>query len=135
MFLLNAFSIAMIADGATVEFIPLTEGEAKDKLVQVETLDRGEGRQPAAWLGATSAVGHADTAAVLGGILGVDIAVNRASVALAAGAEAVVAQYVGPRLPEGATELPEGATISWFLVRVHGLDALLLDIVGEEGCE
>jgi hypothetical protein len=28
----------------------------------------------------------------------------------------LVAQYRGPRLPEGATELPEGATIEWYVV-------------------
>lgn len=28
----------------------------------------------------------------------------------------LVAQYVGPRLPEGATVLPEGASIVWLLV-------------------
>jgi hypothetical protein len=70
------------------------------------------------------------------------------SVALASGDEAVVAQYVGPRLPEGATALPEGANFSWFLVRVHGvrmiaslkdeivrLQSRLLDIVGDEGVD
>jgi hypothetical protein len=148
MFLLNAFSVSMVADGATVEFIPLSEGEAKDKLVQIETLDRGEGRRPAAWLSATSAVGHADTAAVLATILGVPVPTHRVSVALASGDEAVVTQYVGPRLPEGATALPEGANFSWFLVRVHGvrmiaslkdeivrLQSRLLDIIGDEGVD
>jgi hypothetical protein len=139
----------MVADGATVEFIPLSEGEAKDLLVQVETLDRrGESRRPAVWLSATSAVGHADTAAVLSHTLGVPVPVSRVSVTLEAGKEAVVAQFVGPRLPEGATALPEGATIKWFLVRVHGvrmiasmkdeivrLQSRLLDIVGDEGVD
>ena len=30
----------------------------------------------------------------------------------------IVAQYIGPRLPEGATELPEGGKIQWYSVRV-----------------
>lgn len=29
---------------------------------------------------------------------------------------ALIGQYIGPRLPEGATELPAGATIEWWLV-------------------
>lgn len=32
------------------------------------------------------------------------------------GPKLLVAQYSGPRLPEGATALPEGATIEWWLV-------------------
>lgn len=149
MYLLNAFAVSMVPEGATVEFLPLSEGEAKDLLVQVETLDRrGESHVPATWLSATSAVGHADTAAVLAGILGVPVPTHRVSVALTSGDEAVVAQYVGPRLPEGAKALPEGATIKWFLVRVHGvqritslkdeivrLQSRLLDVVGDEGVD
>lgn len=63
-----------------------------------------------------SVVGHANTAAILGQALGVDLATNRVSVKLAAGDTLLVGQYIGPRLPEGATELPEGATIEWWLV-------------------
>lgn len=63
-----------------------------------------------------SAVGHADTAAILGGILGRKIAVNRVSVKLNAYSRAVIGQYVGPRLPEGTTTLPEGAAIEWWIV-------------------
>ena len=32
----------------------------------------------------------------------------------------LVAQYIGPRLPEGATVLPEGASIVWLLVAARG---------------
>ena len=65
-----------------------------------------------------SAIGHADTARILSGILGVDISTNRISVTLNVGDTAIVAQYIGPRLPEGATQLPEGAMIKFYLVKM-----------------
>ena len=63
-----------------------------------------------------SAVGHADTAAVFAAVLGRPVAVNRATIKLAPGQCLLVGQYIGPRLPEGATTLPEGATIEWWVV-------------------
>ena len=63
-------------------------------------------------------VGHADTAAVFSSVLGVEIPCNRATVALKEGDVALVGQYSGPRLPEGATALPEGAAIKWVVVGV-----------------
>ena len=61
-----------------------------------------------------SVVGHADTANVLGTILGREVAMNRETVILQPHQTLLVGQYSGPRLPEGATELPEGATITWW---------------------
>lgn len=67
--------------------------------------------------GFISAIGHADTARVLSGILDKEVPVNRHDVTLAwDGSPLVVAQYSGPRLPEGATTLPEGARIDWFRI-------------------
>ena len=102
MYLLNAFSLNMI------------DGNA-DIIVREISLTT------AASLAAdcTSAVGHADTAAVFANVLGVPVACNRATVALKEGDVALVGQYSGPRLPEGATTLPEGAAIKWVIVAVH----------------
>ena len=50
---------------------------------------------------------------------GVEIPCNRATVALKEGDVALVGQYSGPRLPEGATSLPEGAAIKWLVVGVN----------------
>ncbi len=98
--LLNAFSLSMLTIPATVR-------------VRAATLD--EARAAAA----ESAVGHADTAAVFAAVLGVQVECRRATVALRHGASAVVGQYMGPRLPEGATRLPDGATIQWLRVDVE----------------
>ena len=66
---------------------------------------------------AVSVVGHADTANVFAGILDCPVAANRVSVTLAPGDRLLVGQYSGPRLPEGTTSLPDGAEITWYLVR------------------
>ena len=66
----------------------------------------------------TSAVGHADTARIFTNILNINIPTQRISIKLTAEDALLVGQYVGPRLPEGATTLPEGASIIWLLVTV-----------------
>jgi hypothetical protein len=58
----------------------------------------------------TSAVGHADLAAVLG------VPMNRINVTLTEGDTLYVAQVIGGRLPEGTTTLPSGFQIK--LMRV-----------------
>jgi hypothetical protein len=64
-----------------------------------------------------SAIGHADTARLVGQALGIELPADRRNVVL--GDELMlVCQYVGPRLPEGATELPSGAKIEFFAVRL-----------------
>ena len=65
-----------------------------------------------------SGIGHTDTAALVSGILGRDIQANRATISLWPGETIVVAQYLGPRLPEGATVLPEGAAVKFVLVTI-----------------
>ncbi|MEC5126755.1 DUF1874 domain-containing protein, partial [Verrucomicrobiales bacterium BCK34] len=68
--------------------------------------------------GFASAIGHEDLARLLTGLLGVPVPANRVTVSLGPGSRVVVAQYKGPRLPEGATALPEGAEIAFYLVEV-----------------
>jgi len=63
-----------------------------------------------------SAVGHADTASLFANELGLPILQNRVSVKLVKDTMALIGQYIGPRLPEGCTELPEGARIEWWLI-------------------
>ncbi len=65
-----------------------------------------------------SCIGHADTAAVISNDLEFELPMNRETVSLQPGQRVIVAQYKGPRLPEGATSLPEGATIDYLWVTV-----------------
>ncbi len=73
------------------------------------------------------AIGHVDTARLVGNLLGlpeediarmVEAAKGRPTVKVGQNDILVVAQYIGPRLPEGATSLPEGARIEFFVVVV-----------------
>ena len=85
-------------------------------LVQFEHLTPAGARQLAT--DAISAIGHADTAAVVSGLLGREIEPDRIDIKLAPGDQMMVAQYTGPRLPEGATMLPKGARVTFWLVTV-----------------
>jgi hypothetical protein len=69
-----------------------------------------------------SAVGHETTAALFSRLLGRYVLARKSRPRLAPGDVLLVGQYSGPRLPEGATELPEGATIRWLLVHIGGVD-------------
>ena len=62
--------------------------------------------------GLISAIGHQDTANVLG------VPMNRVNVHLSKGDVAYVAQLQGGRLPEGATTLPDGFSFKFIKVNV-----------------
>jgi len=68
--------------------------------------------------GVEHAVGHATTAAVFEAELGVPVPTNRTTVTLNPGDKLVFGQYRGPRLEEGVTTLPDGATIQWLFAIV-----------------
>lgn len=89
-FLLNAFSLQMVDVPCDVTF------------TEVDSLPSG----------LTSAVGHPDTAKVLG------VECNRVNVHLSKGDVAYVAQLMGGRLPEGCTTLPKGFTFKFIKVEV-----------------
>lgn len=63
-----------------------------------------------------SAIGHQDTAKVVSSMLGFEVKPNRVSIKMSESDVLYVAQYTGPRLPEGATTLPEGANLEFFEV-------------------
>ena len=63
--------------------------------------------------GLESAIGHQDTANVLG------VPCNRINVSLKRGDVAFVAQLQGGRLPEGSTTLPEGFAFKFLKVIVE----------------
>ncbi len=95
-FLTNAFSIQMLQKGGLVRFDEIApEGIPADVV---------------------SAIGHADTAAVLTNMLGFEVPMNRASVTLDEDTELYVAQLVGGRLPEGSITLPDGYSFKFYRV-------------------
>ena len=100
-YLVNAFSLNMLlfAVPTTAKFSPLSLEEARE-YARANTL--------------VPAIGHVDTARLVDGLLGLSPSFGRINVSLVAGDELLVAQYTGPRLPEGATALPEGATINFW---------------------
>ena len=115
MILLNSFSANMLAEfPVSVKFTEIDATSARLNLMLAAEKD-GE----ADFI--RSAVGHGDTAAVLQTELKIPVPCNRETVTLRAGDCAVIGQYSGPRLPEGTTTLPTGASIKWILVEV-GLD-------------
>ena len=65
-----------------------------------------------------SVVGHEDTANLFSNLLGMPILMNRVSITLNKGDILIVGQYTGPRLPEGTSVLPEGASINWMCINV-----------------
>ena len=105
MLLLNAFSLNMFNPSSC---FPIFR-EVDVKYVKNMTLE--------------SAIGHADTANILSNILERNIPVNRSTVSLDSGDEAVVAQYIGPRLPEGATQLPDGAIIKFYFLKMIDINS------------
>lgn len=105
MKLLNAFSLNTLASlNAKIRTTEVLLEYAKDCL--------------AIHGGVESMVGDIDTANVFSSVLGLPVPMNRATVQLRSGDGALVGQYIGPRLPKGATALPEGATIKWVLIDI-----------------
>ena len=102
MYLSNAFSLNMVPADAEELTVHIKRISAAEVPVNVE-----------------SVIGHPDTARIVSGILGRDVPANRVSVAINPGDVLYVAQYRGPRLPAGATELPNNATITFYRVTVR----------------
>lgn len=102
----NAFSIQMLAsmeDSIGVGFRKLTPK-------QVNAMMDGAGVE--------SYIGDDDTAAVVSDLIGVEVPCNRGFLKLHSGESIIVAQITGGRLPEGATTLPDGFNMDFWLVHV-----------------
>lgn len=100
VYLTNAFSLQMLPEGsAQVSVGPLALEAARQRAQSAQ-----------------SRVGHASTAALFQDALGVPVAVDRSSITLTSDDALLVAQYVGPRLAEGAVTLPAGASLRWVWV-------------------
>ena len=103
----NAFSINMLS--LEVGVTDLQVCPASPDVIRQEVEEAG---------GFSSIVGHADTAAVFSSLLGLEVPCNRATFQLEEDHILFVGQYKGPRLPEGATSLPEGARVEWAMVTI-----------------
>lgn len=112
----NAFSLNMLSGSANIQIKEIGPEKASRILRSVDEIH--------------NCIGHADTDAVVLNLLreawpkyGPEFSVptgQRQTVQLVEGTPMIVGQYSGPRLPEGATALPEGAEIKWFLVQLIG---------------
>ena len=110
--ILNSFSPNMLSQfPASVYFEEMPLDEVRKLYADAESRNKNPEPLP-------SAVGHADTAAVFSSELSMTVPANRLNVSLTKGDRAIIGQYRGPRLPEGTTTLPEGATIMWLQVEV-----------------
>ena len=103
VWILNSFSLNLFA-------------ELPSAKLAVRHVELDEARRLA--VGARSAVGHEDTAALFADLLDRPVPKNRTTLRLAPGDVALVGQHTGPRLPVGATSRPEGAPIQWIVVDV-----------------
>ena len=102
LYIVNAFSIQMLATaGAVLSFKPISLEQAQ-KMVKTNVF--------------ISAVGHIDTAKVVANMLNATVEMNRISVNLKDNDVLLVAQLSGGRLPEGATTIPDGMSIQFWVV-------------------
>jgi hypothetical protein len=103
VYICNAFSVNMLPDDAPtwVHVRPITVDQARNLAIEGD---------------AQSVVGHTETAAVFGEILGMPVEQNRATIRLDLDDSVILGQYYGPRLKEGATILPPEAQVKWFWI-------------------
>ena len=104
LYLSNAFSLNMLNLDRPwqVNVVPMSIDEVKEFVKVAQSNNRFK-----------SIVGHQDLANVLTNMLGYEIPYNRESITLTLNDTLIVAQYTGPRLPEGATQLPPDAQIQF----------------------
>lgn len=101
LYLSNAFSLQMLNGNSNIAIREITSEEASNLLKKNEF---------------ANAIGHTDTAAVVGNLLDIKLEANRINVTLKGKDILLVAQLTGGRLPEGTTSLPENFKIKFMLV-------------------
>jgi len=101
----NAFSVNMLDNDDCFQFVRTSKTRAQEivrRAIKAENV--------------LSIVGHDVTAKLFSQELGIPIPCNRITYTVKPGDAILIGQYSGPRLIEGATSLPEGAKISWWMV-------------------
>lgn len=122
LYIVNALSLNMISSESPEGGIFWVHYNINGKRV---TVDGAVATLAAARSPIIPAIGHADTARVVAttlewaGCNGLPALHARVNVSVRPGDQLLVAQYSGPRLPEGATTLPEGARIEFWLLTIH----------------
>ena len=96
VYLMSSFSLQSLSE-------ILDEGVVTIKVEVVDKFPKG----------LTSAVGHKDTAEILG------VEMNRIDTKLKRGEIAYVAQYMGGRLPEGCINLPENPKFKFLKITIE----------------
>jgi hypothetical protein len=99
----NAFSIQMLdnENTAIIQYEPVSIEEVKAMLAEESY---------------KSVIGHVDTANVVSQILDLPVFVNRESIKIDESRTLIIAQFMGGRLPEGATTLPSNLEIRFFKI-------------------
>lgn len=123
VFMVNAFSLNMLSDEVTSINIRRDVAVAGDCFWVGTGKDRlGYSMQYASEC--FPVIGHEDTARVIQKTYRLQHSLfNRETITMRPEDLALVLQYVGPRLPEGATQLPDGAKIVPIVVQCVGLQA------------
>jgi len=112
MKILNALSLQMFPEAGNIEFHRLAFGffEASDILREQEKIENLIGHSDLDYL-VRENMQKLRVPYIPKGI--------RTCICLQDGEKALVAQYIGPRLPEGATKLPKNARIVWYEITYH----------------
>lgn len=96
------------------EFTQVLDGQDGQVTVHITPINADEIHKECDSLMVTSAIGDADTAAVVKAELRINVFANRTKpIKFTKGSVYYVARLTGGRLPEGATTLPEGFTLSY----------------------
>ena len=103
----NAFSLSML---------DMQEPASVVRNVRVTLLTLDEVKNLLKHNRVVSCIGHQTTAVLFSSMLDHYLPVDRISVVLKGIDTMIVGQYSGPRLDEGVTTLPEGASIRWMMV-------------------
>lgn len=109
-FITNAFSLNMIEEPVgKYEIMECNWEEVRGYMALLNKYDTNHYK--GVYINIVNAFGHDKSIPLLKNNYGVEIKFNRISVNAKRGDTIIVLQYRGERLPEGATELPEGAEI------------------------
>jgi len=108
IYIANAFSISMLLEENSKVTVSQVAKETVQKIL-IATLPSDH---------VISGIGHAPTARIVSDMLEYPVVTNRINIQIDEKDILLVAQYCGTRLPEGATELPEGAEIKFFKITV-----------------